>query len=237
MIKFEKMRYLALSVLSSTILSLCLLLSDFFTFSNINYLVLFIGFSLYIIILSQLVIDFKKVGFISKSVSVAISILIIYASFLGYQDTVKVGGNNALFFSNEKKIYDLAIDIRDEIYIIQENQIFFTYPSQQVATMGNLLSAAAGQAADISKKRNPALIGKLPAQEFFALYEIINKLSQLQKNNLNNLINYSNDPTDALELEINTVNQDINTLIIDAASILKDLAKQYNFSLERDINE
>ena len=237
MIKFEKMRYLALSVLSSTILSLCLLLSDFFTFSNINYLVLFIGFSLYIIILSQLVIDFKKVGFISKSVSVAISILIIYASFLGYQDTVKVGGNNALFFSNEKKIYDLAIDIRDEIYIIQENQIFFTYPSQQVATMGNLLSAAAGQAADISKKRNPALIGKLPAQEFFALYEIINKLSQLQKNNLNNLINYSNDPTDALELEINTVNQDINTLIIDAASILKDLAKQYNFSLERGINE
>ena len=237
MIKFEKMRYLALSVLSSIILSLCLLLSDFFTFSNINYLVLFIGFSLYIIILSQLVIDFKKVGFINKSVSVAISILIIYASFLGYQDTVKVGGNNALFFSNEKKIYDLAIDIRDEIYIIQENQIFFTYPSQQVATMGNLLSAAAGQAADISKKRNPALIGKLPAQEFFALYEIINKLSQLQKNNLNNLINYSNDPTDALELEINTVNQDINTLIIDAASILKDLAKQYNFSLERDINE
>ena len=237
MIKFEKMRYLALSVLSSTILSLCLLLSDFFTFSNINYLVLFIGFSLYIIILSQLVIDFKKVGFISKSVSVAISILIIYASFLGYQDTVKVGGNNALFFSNEKKIYDLAIDIRDEIYIIQENQIFFTYPSQQVATMGNLLSAAAGQAADISKKINPALIGKLPAQEFFALYEIINKLSQLQKNNLNNLINYSNDPTDALELEINTVNQDINTLIIDAASILKDLAKQYNFSLERGINE
>ena len=237
MIKFEKMRYLALSVLSSTILSLCLLLSDFFTFSNINYLVLFIGFSLYIIILSQLVIDFKKVGFISKSVSVAISILIIYASFLGYQDTVKVGGNNALFFSNEKKIYDLAIDIRDEIYIIQENQIFFTYPSQQVATMGNLLSAAAGQAADISKKRNPALIGKLPAQEFFTLYEIINKLSQLQKNNLNNLINYSNDPTDALELEINTLNQDINTLIIDAASILKDLAKQYNFSLERGINE
>lgn len=237
MIKFEKMRYLALSALSSTVLSLCLLLSDFFSFSNINFLVLFIGFSLYIILLSQLVIDFKKVGFISKSASVVISILIIYASFLGHQDTVKVGGNNALFFSNEKKIYDLAIDIRDEIYIIQENQIFFTYPSQQVATMSDLLKAAAGQAADISKKRNPALIGKLPAQEFFALYEIINKLSQLQKNNLNNLINYSNDPTDALELEINTVNQDINILIIDAASILKDLAKQYNFSLERGIDE
>jgi hypothetical protein len=184
-----------------------------------------------------LVIDFKKVGFISKSASVVISILIIYASFLGHQDTVKVGGNNALFFSNEKKIYDLAIDIRDEIYIIQENQIFFTYPSQQVATMSDLLTAAAGQAADISKKRNPALIGKLPAQEFFALYEIINKLSQLQKNNLNNLINYSNDPTDALELEINTVNQDINILIIDAASILKDLAKQYNFSLDRGTDE
>lgn len=231
------MRYLALSALSSTVLSLFLLLSDFFSFSNINYLVLCIGFSLYIILLSQLVIDFKKVGFISKSLSVVISILIIYASFLGYQDTVKVGGNNALFFSNEKKIYDLAIDIRDEIYIIQENQIFFTYPPQQVATMSDLLAAAAGQAADISKKRNPALIGKLPAQEFFVLYEIINKLSQLQKNNLNNLINYSNEPTDALKLEINTVNQDINILIIDAASILKDLAKQYNFSLDRGIDE
>ena len=231
------MRYLALSALSSTVLSLFLLLSDFFSFSNINYLVLCIGFSLYIILLSQLVIDFKKVGFISKSLSVVISILIIYASFLGYQDTVKVGGNNALFFSNEKKIYDLAIDIRDEIYIIQENQIFFTYPPQQVATMSDLLAAAAGQAADISKKRNPALICKLPAQEFFVLYEIINKLSQLQKNNLNNLINYSNEPTDALKLEINTVNQDINILIIDAASILKDLAKQYNFSLDRGIDE
>jgi hypothetical protein len=103
--------------------------------------------------------------------------------------------------------------------------------------MSDLLIAAAGQAASISKKRNPALIDKLPAQEFFLLYEKINKLSELQKNNLNNFINYSNEPTDAFKIEINTINQDINLLILDSATILKALAKQYSFSLERETNE
>lgn len=186
---------------------------------------------------SQLIIDYKKVGLISKLFSAFISILLISASFLGSQNTINVNGKNLLFFSNEKKVYDLAIELRDELYIIQENQIFFTYPSQQVSTMSDLLIAAAGQAASISKKRNPALIDKLPAQEFFLLYEKINKLSELQKNNLNNFINYSNEPTDAFKIEINTINQDINLLILDSATILKALAKQYSFSLERETNE
>lgn len=237
MIKFEKVRFLALSLLSSAVISISLLLSNFFSLKNVNFLVFFIGLSLYIIMVSQLIIDYKKVGLISKLFSAFISILLISASFLGSQNTINVNGKNLLFFSNEKKIYDLAIELRDELYIIQENQIFFTYPSQQVSTMSDLLMAAAGQAASISKKRNPALIDKLPAQEFFLLYEKINKLSELQKNNLNNFINYSNEPTDAFKIEINTINQDINLLILDSATILKALAKQYSFSLERVTNE
>jgi hypothetical protein len=237
MIKFEKVRFLALSLLSSAVISISLLLSNFFSMKNVNFLVFFIGLSLYIIMVSQLIIDYKKVGLISKLFSAFISILLISASFLGSQNTINVNGKNLLFFSNEKKIYDLAIELRDELYIIQENQIFFTYPSQQVSTMSDLLIAAAGQAARISKKRNPALIDKLPAQEFFLLYEKINKLSELQKNNLNNFINYSNEPTDAFKIEINTINQDINLLILDSATILKALAKQYSFSLERETNE
>ena len=237
MIKFEKVRFLALSLLSSAVISISLLLSNFFSLKNVNFLVFFIGLSLYIIMVSQLIIDYKKVGLISKLFSAFISILLISASFLGSQNTINVNGKNLLFFSNEKKIYDLAIELRDELYIIQENQIFFTYPSQQVSTMSDLLIKAAGQAASISKKRNPALIDKLPAQEFFLLYEKINKLSELQKNNLNNFINYSNEPTDAFKIEIKTINQDINLLILDSATILKALAKQYSFSLERVTNE
>ena len=237
MIKIEKVRFLALSLLSAAVISISLLLSNFFSLKNINFLVFFIGLSLYIITISQLIIDYKKVGLISKIFSAFITILFLFSSFLGHQNTVNVNGKNLLFFSNEKKIYDLAIELRDELYIIQENQIFFTYPPQQVSTMSDLLIKAAGQAASISKKRNPALIDKLPAQEFFLLYEKINKLSELQKNNLNNFINYSNEPSDASKIEINKINQDINLLILDSATILKALAKQYNFSLERVNNE
>ncbi len=232
-INYINLRFFILSFLSSVILGISLLYSNFYSVSKINYLFLCIGLSFFILVLSQVLIDLKTVSKPMQILSILLITTSLLSSFFGFKNSVSIDGKNVLLFSKERKVYNLIYELKDEIILIQENQILFTYPKEQLSTMNDILSKAAKQAEDISRKRNPALVKNLPNEDFLDLYKQINIIAELQKNNFLKYISYVDEQSPQLISEINSNNDIIISLLFVFAEDLSKLA--YNNKIEIEL--
>lgn len=229
--------FLFFSLLSSLILGIVLLISDFFSFFDINYVYLTIGISIFILIFTQVIIDFKNAPLYLRILSILMIIISSFSSFFGYNNEIKIKGKNSFIFSNERKIYNLVIELKNEAIIIQENQSLLSYPIEQLATMKNILLDASKQAEVISKKRNPALSKNLPKDEFYDLYKEINAISDLQRKNLILYIEYLDEESEQKYNSIVSNNNLIITMLFEFAKNLSEFAKNNNIRIELNDNE
>jgi len=229
--------FLFFSLLSSLILGMVLLISNFFSFFDINYVYLTIGISIFILIFSQVIIDFKNAPLYLRILSILMIIISSFSSFFGYNNEIKIKGKNSFIFSNERKIYNLVIELKNEAIIIQENQSLLSYPIEQLATMKNILLDASKQAEVISKKRNPALSKNLPKDEFYDLYKEINAISDLQRKNIILYIEYLDEESEQKYNSIVSNNNLIITMLFEFAKNLSEFAKNNNIRIELNDNE
>jgi|694.fasta_scaffold90463_3 hypothetical protein len=229
--------FLFFSLISSIILGIVLLISNFFSLFDINFVYLTIGISFFILIYSQVIIDFKNVSIYLKIISILMIIISSFSSFFGYNNEIKIKGKNTFIFSNERKIYNLVIELKNEAIIIQENQSLLSYPKEQLATMKNILLDASKQAEVISKKRNPVLSENLPKDEFYDLYKEINAVSDLQRKNLILYIEFLDEESDQKYNSIVANNNLIISMLFEFAKNLAEFAKDNNIRIELNDNE
>jgi len=229
--------FIFFSIISSIILGLVLLVSNFFSLFDINYVYLTIGLSIFVLIFSQVVIDFKNVPLYLKIISVIMIIISSFSSFFGYNNETKIKGKDTFIFSNERKIYNLVTELKNEAIVIQENQSLLSYPKEQLSTMKNILLDASKQAEVISRKRNPALSENLPNDGFYELYKEINAISDLQRKNLILYIEYLDEESEQKYKLINENNNMIISMLFNFAKNLADFAKDNNIRIELNNNE
>lgn len=229
--------FIFFSIVSSIVLGLVLLVSNFFSLFDINYIYLTIGLSIFILIFSQVIIDFNNVPLYLKIMSVIMITSSSFSSFFGYNNEIKINGKDTFIFSNERKIYNLVTELKNEAIIIQENQSLLSYPREQLSTMKNILLDASKQAEVISKKRNPALSENLPNDGLYELYKEINAISDLQRKNLILYIEYLDEESEQKYKLINENNNMIISLLFDFAKNLADFAKDNNIRIELNNNE
>jgi hypothetical protein len=145
----------------------------------------------------------RRLRAIDQTWTSAIAVLLIAVFLLGAQGQVVVDGKPYWRNSTTAKSYELALTIRNDLYLLQENQSLLFYPPEQARGLMPLLKGAAAQAEQLASRWNPATAPEdIPLPGFLVVYERLNVSADLQRQALLGYAAYLNQPDARLAEEV-----------------------------------
>lgn len=131
----------------------------------------------------------------TKLTALLVVVLTAVSFTLGIRGQVTIQERPQWRYSDAAEASQLAIAIRDDLYILQENQSLFSYPPEQARSMLAYYQSAARQAEMIATRWNPATApNDLPLPGFLVVLEKVNSAADLQRQALVGYADYVRQP-------------------------------------------
>lgn len=123
-------------------------------------------------------------------------VLVVASSFvMGVRGQVTVDDKPQWRYSRTAQANELALAIRSDLYVLQENQSLFSYPPEQARSMLAYYESAAAQAELIAARWNPATApAELPLPGFLTVLERVNSAADQQRQALAGFAEYVRQP-------------------------------------------
>lgn len=164
----------------------------------------------------------------------AVGILLLGVFGLGVQGQVVIEGKPYWRNSDTAHAFMIASEIRDDLYILQENQSLLSYPPEQARGLITLYGAAAGQAEELSKRWNPATApSDLPVPGFLVVYERMNAAADQQRQALLGYAAYLQQPDARLAEEIDRSRGIAEQTYLLAATELANVVRPLGIDLSK----
>ena len=195
---------------------------------------LLLASSVFVVAIAESVRLLRRVSSIDQVWIPAIGILLIGVFGLGVQGQVVIDGKPYWRNSATAYAYKLAAEIRDDLYILQENQSLLSYPPEQARGLLALYGAAAGQAEELSIRWNPATApSDLPVPGFLVVYERMNSAADQQRQALLGYAAYLQQPDARLAEEIDRSRVTAEQTYLFAATELANAVRPLGIELSK----
>lgn len=166
--------------------------------------------------------------------TLSVSFLLIVVFVLGAQGQVVIDGRPYWKYSTTATAYKLAVEVRDDLYLLQENQSLLSYPPEQARGLLPLYTAAAQQAEQVAVRWNPATAPtKLPTPGFLVVYERVNAAADLQRQALLGYAAYLQQPDARLASEVDAARARAEQTYLLAAAELGSAVKPLGIDLSK----
>ena len=199
-----------------------------------NAVPLLLASSVFVVAIAESVRLLRRVSSIDQIWIPTTGILLIGVFGLGVQGQVVIEGKPYWRNSATAYAYKLAAEIRDDLYILQENQSLLSYPPEQARGLLALYGAAAGQAEELSIRWNPATApSDLPVPGFLVVYERMNSAADQQRQALLGYAAYLQQPDARLAEEIDRSRVTAEQTYLLAATELANAVRPLGIELSK----
>lgn len=123
-------------------------------------------------------------GFGARVFTVTVVVVTTLIAVLGTTQQVVVQDRPVLRNSTEDRSYRLANRIVYDLKVLEENGKLLDLPAEQARGVANLYEAAIAQDLAIAARWNPATAGDLPLPGFATVFDLVNRLADLQARTL-----------------------------------------------------
>jgi hypothetical protein len=123
-------------------------------------------------------------GFGARTFAVTAAAVTALIAVLGVSEQVVVQDRPVLRNSIEDRSYRLASRIVYDLKVLEENGKLLDLPAEQARGVANLYEAAIAQDLEIAARWNPATAGELPLPGFATVFDLVNRLADLQARTL-----------------------------------------------------
>jgi hypothetical protein len=179
----------------------------------------------------------RKLGAIDQTWIGAVSVLLLSVFFLGAHGQVVVEGKPYWRNSTTAQSYELALEMRADLYVLQENQSLLFYPPEQARGLIPLLKGAAQQADQLVIRWNPATAPKdLPLPGFLMVYERMNVSADYQRKALVGYAAYLDQPDVRLAEEVETARALAEQSYLEAARELGVILEPLGITLSESVD-
>lgn len=137
----------------------------------------------------------RGTSLLSRLLAGLVVIAVAISFGLGVHGQVTVEDRPQWRYSRSAQASELALAIRTDLYILQENQSLLSYPPEQARSMHAYYQSAVVQAEQIAARWNPATAPvELPTPGFLSVLEKVNTAADLQRQALAGYADYVRQP-------------------------------------------
>jgi len=195
---------------------------------------LLIASSVFVVMVAESVRLLRRVTPVARVLVSSVGILLIGVFVLGVQGQVVIDGKPYWRNSTTANAYTLAVEIRDDLYLLQENQSLLAYPPEQARGLLGLYGAAAKQAEELSIRWNPATAPTdLPTPGFLVVYERVNAAADQQRQALLGYAAYLQQPDSRLAEEVDRARATAEQTYLVAAAELANAVRPLGIELSK----
>lgn len=176
----------------------------------------------------------SRSGFGSKVVASIIMLLTATVSVLGVTQQVMVQDRPVLRNSTEDRASRLAEKVLFDLQVLEENGKLLDLPFEQARGIDSLYEAAIRQDLDIAARWNPAVNSEVPLPGFSTVFDLVNRLADLQARTLGMYRDDLRQPDTARQQEIAENRVAIIELLVGpngAAATLADTVRPLGIEL------
>ena len=193
---------------------------------------LLLASSVFVIASAEALRQLRKLRSLDTIWMTALAVLTVGVFLLGVQGQVVVNGKPYWRNSDTAQAYQLAVAIRSDLYLLQENQSLLSYPPEQARGLLPLFTTAALQAEELAKRWNPATApSDLPAPGFVVVYQKVNSAADLQRQALLGYAAYLQQPDTLLASEVDKARLQAEQMYLIAAGELAASVKPLGINL------
>ena len=199
-----------------------------------NIVPLLLALSVFVVAIAEFVRFLRRISTVDQVWISGVGILLVAVFCLGIQGQVVIEGKPYWRNSTTANAYNLAGEIRKDLYILQENQSLLSYPPEQARGLLSLYGAAAGQAEDLAIRWNPATApSDLPLPGFLVVYERMNSAADQQRKALLGYADYLQQPDARLAEEIDKSRVNAEQTYLLAATELANIVRPLGIDLSK----